>query len=378
MYRRATLTSALVLCLACASPLAGQGVPVTDPTSFAQRLQVFLNMEEDGMTQVEIANSRANLRDFGNQQVEALDAMIDAFSGVSTFQATFASGTGGDFPALGAVYGPTANAAAGQVFGDARKEIEQLIIRGSQDTYSLPGVAAAGLSPVQWRCLLQALIWQESRFQVGARSPADAFGLTQIIPGTAQDLGIYPEYYTDPYLQVVGGARYLAQQLQAFDGNIIFALGAYNAGPGRIQQYGGVPPFEETQHYVRVIPERYNLYLAAIGGVEATGTIDPTLFAVSSASLVSSGSIGFSENALVNARQALLRVRALVVQIGESTDLVDAMNLNTMMKAEIALIASMRVQGEAARTQALMAQLAGRLARQREAMLFANMEFPEL
>ncbi|KEJ93601.1 hypothetical protein SUH3_21705, partial [Pseudosulfitobacter pseudonitzschiae] len=118
---------------------------------------------------------------------------------------------------------------------------------------------------------LQALIWQESRFTIGARSPVGAYGLTQIMPGTASDLGINPEYYDSPYLQVHGGARYLATQLNTFDGNIINALAAYNAGPGWVFEYGGVPPFRETQHYVSVIPERYNLYLSRIGGIEALG-----------------------------------------------------------------------------------------------------------
>jgi len=123
----------------------------------------------------------------------------------------------------------------------------------------MSGVRAAGLSPKQWRCLLQALIWQESRFTIGARSPVGAFGLTQIMPGTARDLGIYPAYYESPYIQVTGGARYLAQMLAMFDGNIIHSLAAYNAGPGNVRRYSGVPPFAETQHYVQVIPERYNL-----------------------------------------------------------------------------------------------------------------------
>lgn len=64
--------------------------------------------------------------------------------------------------------------------------------------------------------------------------------------------------------------------LNMFDGNIIHALAAYNAGPGNVQDYGGVPPFAETQHYVVVIPQQYNSYLAAVGGIDALGTIDPS------------------------------------------------------------------------------------------------------
>ena len=97
------------------------------------------------------------------------------------------------------------------------------------------------------------------------------------MPPTAGDLGIYPAYYDSPYLQVEGGARYLAQMLRMFDGNIIHALAAYNAGPGNVQNYGGVPPFQETQHYVQVIPQKYNEYLTRVGGIDALGTIEDVL-----------------------------------------------------------------------------------------------------
>jgi len=270
--RSGLIVSAAILALLSGGATA-QGVPVYDGKSIAERLRAYAQLERDEDTQVENATNRAEIQDFERQQVEALDNMIAAFSSVSTFQTTFMGGDS-DMEGVQEVYGPLANPGGRFVFGDARENIEELIIRGSRDTYSLPGVSAAGLSPLQWRCLMQALIWQESRFKVGARSPAAAFGLTQIIPGTAKDLGIFPEYYNDPYIQVVGGARYLAAQLQAFNGNIVFALAAYNAGPGAVQKYDGVPPYKETQHYVQVIPAKYNSYLLTVGGVEAQGTID--------------------------------------------------------------------------------------------------------
>ncbi|WP_458792582.1 lytic transglycosylase domain-containing protein [Yoonia sp. MH D7] len=354
-----------------------QGVPVIDGQTLAERLHGYLHLETDEDTQVEKATNRAEIRAFENQQIASLDRMITAFSSVSTYQTTFMGGDA-DMGGVQEVYGPLANPAGRFVFGDARENIEDLIIRGAQDTYGLPGVAAAGLSPLQWRCLMQALIWQESRFKVGARSPAAAYGLTQIIPGTAQDLGIYPEYYNDPYLQIVGGARYLATQLHTFDGNIIFALGAYNAGPGRIHEYGGVPPFAETQHYVQVIPAKYNSYLLTIGGVEAQGTIDPALYAASGASLLSSGSLHFAEYAMNNAQMALIRVRNLVVQIRNTTDPKEAYDLNTMMRAELILILSARIETEAARTQAEYAQNAAQLARQRGPLAFLDFTQPDL
>ncbi len=72
--------------------------------------------------------------------------------------------------------------------------------------------------------------------------------------GTAADLGVDP---TDPLQNLDGGARYLATQLNSF-GRIDFALAAYNAGPGNVQKYGGIPPFEETQNYVRRISGYYD------------------------------------------------------------------------------------------------------------------------
>lgn len=364
--------------LGCAVPvIATAQVPTLDPRTFIEKLNSFRLLEKDEDTQVEKATNRAELNDFGKQQVESLDGIIAAFSSVSDFNQAFVFGDGGEYPSMEAVYGPLANPGGAVLFGDARENIEQLIIRGTADTYNHPGVAAAGLSPLQWRCLIQALIWQESRFQVGAKSPAAAFGLTQIIPDTAKYLGVYPAYYTDPLLQVQAGARYYAEQLKRFNGNIIFALAAYNAGPGAVQKYGGVPPFKETQHYVVVIPNKYNSYLRTIGGPDALGTLDPAEYAVANASLLSSGSVAYAEHSLSTARQALLRVRALVEKIPTTTSVKNAYDLNTAMKAEIILILNERVKTEAAKTQATYSQVAWVLAKQREAMKFNNFTIPD-
>jgi hypothetical protein len=97
--------------------------------------------------------------------------------------------------------------------------------------------------------LFLAQINQESRFNPQAVSPAGAIGLGQIMPGTAKELGVDP---LDPAQNLEGSARYLSQQYKKF-GDWGTALAAYNAGPGAVSKYGGVPPYKETQNYVRTI-----------------------------------------------------------------------------------------------------------------------------
>ena len=98
--------------------------------------------------------------------------------------------------------------------------------------------------------LIEAVVWQESRWRAGAVSPVGARGLTQLMPGTAQGLGVNPD---DPMANLEGGTRYLRAQLDRFGGEIEKALAAYNAGPGRVQQAGGVPRIRETQTYVAAV-----------------------------------------------------------------------------------------------------------------------------
>ena len=103
--------------------------------------------------------------------------------------------------------------------------------------------------------LLHAVIWQESKYKVQARSGAGAQGLMQMIPATARRFGCADVH--DPQANVQAGTRYLRFLLKRFNGNVSLALAGYNAGEGAVDKYDGVPPYNETQNYVRIITGRY-------------------------------------------------------------------------------------------------------------------------
>ena len=104
-----------------------------------------------------------------------------------------------------------------------------------------------GISPA----LVEAVVLQESGGYAGAKSSAGAMGLMQLMPSTAAALGVSNAY--DPVQNLKGGITYLLEMLQRFHGNVALALAAYNAGPGAVEKYGGVPPYQQTQRYVRNI-----------------------------------------------------------------------------------------------------------------------------
>jgi hypothetical protein len=209
-------------------PATAQGVPIVDPKSIIQHgLEIAQMSYLTGGRELE-ADKKRRIDELHQDQLDALDATLAMMTGQTPWIGDLEVIPGAEAEVLYAV--EDNNPYAARLFGDAKTSIEEMIVATAQKYAGHPGLARAGLNPVEFRIWFQSLVKQESGFSIGARSPVGAFGLTQVMPDTAKDLGIYPAYYDDPMLQLDGGARYFLTQLNKF-GSVPLALAAYNAGP---------------------------------------------------------------------------------------------------------------------------------------------------
>jgi soluble lytic murein transglycosylase-like protein len=117
---------------------------------------------------------------------------------------------------------------------------------------------------------IHAVIWQESKYDRNARSHAGAQGLMQLMPATAKRFGC--EDPNDAQSNVEAGTKYLGWLLKRFSGNVELALAGYNAGEGSVDKYNGIPPYNETRNYVKIISERYGKTYLAVSTPSETQT----------------------------------------------------------------------------------------------------------
>ena len=135
----------------------------------------------------------------------------------------------------------------------ARADVLVAIAATAERHAGHPAIARLGMDARQWGHLFRAMIEAESAYRPDALSPKGAYGLGQLMPATARALGVD---HRDPAQNLEGAARYLVAQMDRF-GSAELALAAYNAGPHRVVEYGGVPPFRETRAYVKRIAAIY-------------------------------------------------------------------------------------------------------------------------
>lgn len=344
MNKPKIISLALCISLAAASVCA-QGVPTQDNTAIGRTIARVMALAEDLRVQTDKDSVKTSLADVQAEQLRSLEAISAAITGPG-FDIRALEGNA-DF-GVATVYPNTDTSPMNtRLFGEGRETVEVMIVRVAGEYASAPGVSRAGLSATEWRCLFQALIKQESRFNVAISSPVGAYGLTQLMPGTASDLGV--DRY-DPMDNLRGGARYITTQLDRF-GNIPHALAAYNAGPGRVIEYGGVPPFAETQGYVRNIAKFYNEYLAVVGGADALGTLSPSDFALAEYANLSDAGVYYAAQSHATTEQIINRLRAIILQIDAQPNAKAAWELNTYAKAEMGRILSLRIRLMAANQQ---------------------------
>ncbi|HYM55305.1 MAG TPA: lytic transglycosylase domain-containing protein [Solirubrobacteraceae bacterium] len=204
------------------------------------------------------------------QRVQQLQALIEA-ARQAALPTAATTGSGASYPGAAgadfasALQSATTAGASGVAYPSAVQGGGEGAGAGQYESLIAQAAARNGLDPA----VLHGLIQQESGFDPNATSGAGAMGLTQLMPGTASSLGVSNPL--NPAESIEGGARYLAQMMAKFGGSTADALAAYNAGPGAVQQYGGIPPYAETQSYVTKVLGNAEAYRQSHPATAAAG-----------------------------------------------------------------------------------------------------------
>lgn len=324
-----------------ASAAYGQGVPVIDGTRLSNAISRLAEQARDFTEQGAKLDLRTEQGDLEQEQLEAYARFLEQTTGTTDISGFETGGSG--VPSVASTYPLVEDQPDQQrLFGETAS-VEQMIIVTAARYENHPGVRKVGLTPTTWRILFQSLIKQESRFNNAAVSHVGARGFCQLMPGTASDLGVDPR---DPWQNLDGGARYIATQLNKY-GRIDFALAAYNAGPGNVDRYGGIPPFEETQNYVRRIRGYYEEYLGVITGADMTGSLDGLDGASAAWGNWADASVGYGAYQSAQVDQAMRRIQGLLQQARPNTAK-EAVDHNTYMMAERARLMALTLRLRAA------------------------------